>query len=755
MLESIIVKKVATYNETGIIISGLRKINFIYGSNGSGKTTITKCVASPTETCFSDCTLIWKNGIPIKALVYNKDFREKNFGKGKMDGVFTLGQATKEQIEAITLMQKELEELKDKGIKKKLALEKLTSEKQILEDEFRENVWTDIYKEYENDFKQAFVGFQKKETFKTKILETYDGDMSDLKTYEELKEKAATIFGNMPTMLPTISFIDFARLTEIEDNPIWKKKIIGKADVPIATLVQKLNINDWVNEGRNYLREEDETCPFCQAKTIKGDFRQQLEAYFDETFTTDTAFVKSLSEEYSRIAQNVNNIIAQIETLEKSNVNSKLSIEIFAALSKTLASQFVLNREILSNKLKEPSRILEPISVKKQLESIKLSIDSANAEIDKHNQIVANYSSERAQLINSVWKYLAGKNKNQIDQFNKKHAGLQRGLDALKKQHENLRNNYRIQDAKIKEANRDVTSVQPSVDEINRILKSFGFLNFQIVPSQTEKNQYQILREDGTVAESTLSEGEVTFITFLYFLQLAKGSTDEGSITEERILVIDDPISSLDSNVLFIISSLLKEIIKKVKADEDSIKQLILLTHNVYFHKEVSFVDGRTKQNSDTYYWILRKNENTSIIENYEMNNPIQNSYELLWQELKNKNNNSGITVQNIMRRIIENYFKILGKYGDDDLIKAFEAKEDQEICRSLICWINDGSHCMPDDLFIEHQGMAIDKYFEVFKKIFLQMGHFEHYKMMMGEIAAEEAVALPSLGETVVVNNN
>ncbi len=54
------------------------------------------------------------------------------------------------------------------------------------------------------------------------------------------------------------------------------------------------------------------------------------------------------------------------------------------------------------------------------------------------------------------------------------------------------------------------------------------------------------------------------------------------------------------------------------------------------------------------------------------MKNPIQTSYELLWQELKDKERNSGITIQNTMRRIIENYFKILGKYGDDELIEKY-----------------------------------------------------------------------------------
>jgi wobble nucleotide-excising tRNase len=79
---------------------------------------------------------------------------------------------------------------------------------------------------------------------------------------------------------------------------------------------------------------------------------------------------------------------------------------------------------------------------------------------------------------------------------------------------------------------------------------------------------YQIQREDRSIAEETLSEGEITFITFLYYLQLAKGGTSEENVTEERVLIIDDPISSLDSNVLFIVSTLIKEILKDVKLDK-------------------------------------------------------------------------------------------------------------------------------------------------------------------------------------------
>ncbi|PKM79833.1 MAG: hypothetical protein CVU89_16585 [Firmicutes bacterium HGW-Firmicutes-14] len=734
MIESITLKNVATYDESGVEINDLKKINFIYGANGSGKTTISKFVDNQTESLFADSLLVWKNGLPMKTLVYNKDFRDRNFGKGSIDGVFTLGQATKEEIEAIKEMQVELAEIKERGIKKKDSLKKLKDEKQIVEDEFREAVWSEIYKKYETDFKEAFIGSQKKETFKTKILDEFQNNTVAFKTYDELIDKAKTIFGKVPTIMPSITIIDFERLIEIEKDKIWQKKIVGKADVEIGKLIQNLNLNDWVNEGRNYLQTDNDTCPFCQQPTITDGFRKQLEDYFDETFATDSEHVKLNAEEYNRLASNLTNVLQEIEATEKLNNETKLDIETFSAYLKTLTSQFVSNREMLNNKIKEPSRSIDLVSVKEQLNSIKQVIIKANKEIDAHNNIVANYGTERAELIKAIWKYLIEENKTRIENFKKKTKGLQTGIDNLEKQRKKLLDEYTELNKKIVKATKNITSVQPTVDEINRILKSYGFLNIKIVPLETEKNQYQIQREDGTIAESTLSEGEITFITFLYFLQLSKGSTSEDSITEERVLVVDDPISSLDSNILFVASSLLKEIIKSIKKDEGYIKQLILLTHNVYFHKEVSFIDGRTKKSNDTYYWILRKNDNVSSIQSFESENPIQNSYELLWKELKHRDNSSGITIQNTMRRIIENYFKILGKYGDDDLIQKFSSHEEQEICRSLICWINDGSHSIPDDLFIEHYGDTIDKYFEVFKNIFVHTNHIEHYKMMMGE---------------------
>ena len=551
----------------------------------------------------------------------------------------------------------------------------------------KKDAWVDIYKKNETHFKEAFAGsINSKQKFKEKLISEFSGNQNEQKEKDELIERAKTIFGTRPERIDPIPNIDFHRLVEIEENRVWLKKIIGKADVEISQIIQQLNINDWVYEGKSYLQDENETCPFCQKDTITKEFRNQLESYFDASFTTDTNLIKELSDEYKRLAENVENLLSQIETKQKEKDGSKLDIDKFSALLKTLSSQFVANKELLLNKEQEPSRSIELVSINEQLTEIAALISNTNTSITDHNQIVTNYDSERTNLIGDIWKYVIEENREKIEKYLRQSNGLQRGIDNITRQKTELQEKFRELQNEIREDTKNVTSIQPTIDEINRILYSYGFQNFKIVPSKLEENHYQIEREDGTLAESTLSEGEITFITFLYFLQLAKGSTKEESIADERVLVIDDPISSLDSNVLFIVSSLIKEIIKSIRIDEGNIKQLILLTHNVYFHKEVSFIDGRTQQIGDTHYWILRKKNNCSCLQSYEQKNPVKNSYDLLWQELNNREHNSALTIQNTMRRIIEHYFKLLGKYGDDDLINKFKTGEEQEICRSLIC---------------------------------------------------------------------
>jgi len=89
------------------------------------------------------------------------------------------------------------------------------------------------------------------------------------------------------------------------------------------------------------------------------------------------------------------------------------------------------------------------------------------------------------------------------------------------------------------------------------------------------------------------------------------------------------------------------------------------------------------------------------------------------------------ITTQNVMRRILENYFRFFGNLNIDEEIDKF-AEEDRFVCQSLLSWANDGSHHVNEDLFVESSTEQTERFIEVFKNIFYNMGHGSHYEMMM-----------------------
>ena len=237
MIKQIDVKNVATYDSHGVQINDLKKINIIYGANGCGKTTLSNFLHNTSDSRFSNCSLTWQNALPLKILVYNKEFRERNFGKGKLSGVFTLGEATTEQIKIIEQKSEELKAIKTDLIRKHETLEKQKADIHKLENDFKETAWIKIYKKHEVAFKESFVGSMQKELFKNKLLQEFSNNTAQFEPLEALKTKAKTIFGEQPQSIDPISQILFDRVIQVEESTIWQKIIVGKADVDIARLI--------------------------------------------------------------------------------------------------------------------------------------------------------------------------------------------------------------------------------------------------------------------------------------------------------------------------------------------------------------------------------------------------------------------------------------------------------------------------------------------------------------------------------------
>jgi len=322
MIESISIENIATYSATTEVLAGLSLFNFMFGSNGSGKTTVSRIIAD--EIKYPSCQVKWKGGTKLQAMVYNNDFIDRNFTQSaELRGVFTLGESQGETIAKIAAAKGELDKLTAKidiltqslqgtdgngGKKGNLA---------ALESGLKEKCWAQKQK-HDPKLQGAFEGYRNSsEKFKGKVLQELTSNTASLLSQADLEKKAESVFGPTPTSEAFVTVIDATKLITYESNPILKKRVIGKEDVEIAAMIKKLGNSDWVREGRAFYDANDGTCPFCQQRTIEA-FAQSLNEYFDETFVADSQAIDDLATNYAtesaRLQQQLTAIIESPST---------------------------------------------------------------------------------------------------------------------------------------------------------------------------------------------------------------------------------------------------------------------------------------------------------------------------------------------------------------------------------------------------------------------------------------------------------
>lgn len=286
---------------------------------------------------------------------------------------------------------------------------------------------------------------------------------------------------------------------------------------------------------------------------------------------------------------------------------------------------------------------------------------------------------------------------------------------------------------KISEHRTQTSNIDKAIENINRQAQALGLQGFELKKLDGEIPRYRIVRENETEGVyKTLSEGEKTLITFLYFLECCDGTPDANSQTlfSNRIIVIDDPISSLSHNYIYDIAVFTQSRIIKSK---NKFRQIFILTHNLFFYHELIKLAHRE---ADKYqYFRVSKAKFSNVISMEK--DEIQNEYQSYWKVLLDAKAGlvSSVTIPNMMRNILEHYFAFI--HRKDKLEKTLEALGEDDIeFKPLWRYINRGSHS--DQINITDFGVIDpEKYMNKFRDIFKNSGHLEHYQLMSGEIAS------------------
>lgn len=729
MISKIYIKNIASYGETPAVLETDKKINLVYGLNGTGKTTLSNYLQDQSNPCFSCCSISGLNN--EKLLVYNQKFVSDNFYQDTQRGIFSLKSENKIAKEKIDIATQEISKLENQIVNDEMKtgfqfdLEKKLEDINILQTNSEETTWRIKNDYYGGDRILEFcldgkIG-SKKSLFDY-ISELQRQDNKPQKSIEVLKKEAEATQGENAKAydINQVKKVNFD-FWNIENQGIFKEVIIGNENSQVAVLINKLNNSDWIKKGKEFLNEpkkENETCPFCQQKTITKKLHQEIQDYFDETYQNKITSLENFDNQYWKEYQTVKNLEAEL--LKINFVKDKEKD--FKILFNDFVDKVSSNWSKISNKVKHPNIVVNLESSILEQSTLNDFLDTIIEEIKDHNEKIKNKQKTKEQIVSEFWEIMRWEYDQTIENYITQNNKLKKEKLDIEAKILEINGKIGTQKKIIQVEQKEMVNIQDAIDAINSELIYFGLDGFSIVPAGGKSYKLKRANEDITKFE-TLSEGEKTVISFLYFLELCKGKENDDEVINEKIVVIDDPISSLSHMYVFNIAQLINK-----NFFNDDYKQVFILTHNLYlFHELVKYTEKNKKINREKLFRISKNQEGKSLI--YEMDeDEILNDYQSYWKIIKEHDENriSDCLLANSMRNILEYFF---GFVDNEKYDKAIEKLTDGKYAYFLR-YINRESHF--DRINISDTKEINPHIFkEAFKKIFDESGHGEHYSKM------------------------
>ena len=405
----------------------------------------------------------------------------------------------------------------------------------------------------------------------------------------------------------------------------------------------------------------------------------------------------------------------------------KKSSDKFELLKTQLNNILVHNLKQIEEKIKNPSAVAKLDSSAEQTKELNKFIEDINSEVEKHNKMIENKKEEKEKIKNTFWKIMRKEYDLIIKIYEENKEKYDKEKEELVKKLKSIKDQIRQYDNIIKDNQKKTTNIEEAIGNINKNLEDLGITNFKIKkyetkdsngPEEKGADKYILVRDDRNSNEEpvfkTLSEGEKTVISFLYFLETCKGTVStKKSITKDRIVVIDDPISSLSHMYVFNVAQLIKTYFYK---DKKEYKNLLVLTHNLYFFHELVKIMCRDKDKEHWELFRITKQNNKSAIGKMKRNE-IKSNYEEYWKILKEirEEDKNNVMLANVMRNILECFFGFIQSAELKDALEELE-KLNKNKYGAFIRYMNRESHFNAID---DQSELDYTIFNEAFKKVF------------------------------------
>ena len=722
------IKKLEQINGLGIFnnfswntipnIEEFREKNIIYAWNYSGKTTLSRLFSSLKERQLHgdfpnasfriqyDTGHVGTNDMdnfPYQVEVFNSDYIKDNLRWGNDENInaiaFEVGDNAKisQQIDNLKALADKIngtDEVKGE-------IEPYIKVKEEF-DSF-DTLFSAEAKRIKNEVFLSLINFDKRHIVSIKNYIGTNLDTSIIKSSKELENLSKIILITEPKA--KLDVIDFK--TNYSEIIGLSKEVLSfvPAKSNIISILEKDNQTyEWARRGLN-IHSPNDKCVFCGNDLTEERYHELLNYFNNEAsklrettkellnlLQAEEVFINSAIIPYSPndFNDNFQNDFNSLKfELDKELVKYKIKLTKIKALIKKKDKSIYKSIAIAYS----DNELLPIFDIISKLN--KLILDN-NDFTDKFEIIV---ESKRDIYKNHLVAYFLKKEKYYSKKLKAEKA--QKSIETLNQQLNDYRKNINFLTLR-KE------SVSEGCAQLEAFIQSFlGRNDIQIKPSITEAGKYNLMR--GNDLAKNLSEGEKMAISFSHFLVLLQSLSKKG-ILGNHIIFIDDPISSLDSNHIFQINSLLKETFFDHIPDPNQptqkmwrlkCKQLFISTHNFEFFnllKDLPKKDGlqhrKESKNRESRYFISRNQNGASIEKLPNVYNDYQSEYQFLFSEIAkfSQSSQQDISSQlflmpNILRRFVEMY--TLTKYPSTDEVdiradKVFGTDKSKRVLKPL-----------------------------------------------------------------------
>lgn len=579
----------------------LKQYNLVYGWNGTGKTTLSKLLGALNTGSHPEFDTLeysvldnggntHSSGSPFSTpvRVFNSDFISANVDfetQSSKTITVILGEENKEALEAIDADEKKLAEVE-------ASITAKTKEHQA-KGTSRGAEFTNIAKAIGQGTQGAIVRNYNKTHAETAFKLMTD---KELLSDDELAQVSKSVSQETMPKQNELSLGDTAEkiATAITEADTLLKQTV-EASI-ISRLKDNPDIADWVETGLAIHDEhKSESCEFC-GQRLDSSRITELTAHFNEADAKLKAEVDVLIDTLQRVYSTLNDL----EAVDKMNFYQEYQ-EDYEAKSKVFAEKL----ELALGSIAEFGKLIkskkqhttEAVTIKDvpSLDELADATSNLNDVIAKHNTKTDNFEEQRKADSQKIERHHLSTIYDGVKKLDDDIENLETDLTALKDgiggDEENIGKTRLL--ARIAENKAKISSSHKACELLNSSLNTFlghGEVTFDVNDDDTG---YKILRR-GEPAKS-LSEGECTAIAFIFFVTQLK---DENFDPATGIIVIDDPVSSLDANSQFQAFSFLKNATKDAS-------QLFIFTHNFDFLK---LALGWIKNSRKSFSLLMVKN---------------------------------------------------------------------------------------------------------------------------------------------------